>query len=84
MRRKIAISVVVATAATLLAVPGTSGAAVGSGYVLDLEFNEPTGASTAVDASGLGHDGAIGSHVVRTVPTPTGTAIPPVKACPTV
>ena len=64
MRRKIAISVVVATAATLLAVPGTSGAAVGSGYVLDLEFNEPTGASTAVDASGLGHDGAIGSHVV--------------------
>lgn len=64
MRRIFATFVAVAAAAMVMAVPGTSGAATGSGYVLDLEFNEPAGARTAVDASGMGHDGDIGSHVV--------------------
>ena len=65
MRRKLATFVVTAAAAMVMAVPGTSGvAAVGSGYVLDLEFNEPAGALKAVDTSGMGHDGDIGSHVV--------------------
>jgi concanavalin A-like lectin/glucanase superfamily protein len=32
--------------------------------VLDLEMNEAPGATVAVDSSGLGHDGAIGSHLV--------------------
>ena len=30
---------------------------------LDLQFNEPVGATVATDSSGLGHNGAIGSHV---------------------
>jgi hypothetical protein len=60
-RRTVAVaSVATALVATL---PASSGAAVGSGYVLDLQFNEPAGASTAVDASGMDHDGHIGSHV---------------------
>lgn len=37
-----------------LAVPGT---------VLDLQFNEPAGATVANDSSGMNHDGAIGSHL---------------------
>lgn len=40
--------------AAALAVPGT---------VLDLQFDEAAGATVAVDGSGMGHDGAIGSHV---------------------
>lgn len=36
------------------AVPGT---------VLDLELNESAGATVATDDSGMGHDGAIGSHI---------------------
>jgi hypothetical protein len=32
--------------------------------VLDLEMNEAPGATVAVDSSGLGHNGAIGSHLV--------------------
>lgn len=43
-----------ASKAAALAVPGT---------VLDLQFNEPAGSTTAIDSSGMGHDGAIGSHV---------------------
>jgi Concanavalin A-like lectin/glucanases superfamily len=43
-----------AKAAAALAVPGT---------VLDLQFNEPAGSTVAVDDSGMGHDGAIGSHL---------------------
>ena len=43
-----------ASQAAALAVPGT---------VLDLQFNEPVGSTVAVDASGMGHDGAIGSHL---------------------
>ncbi len=31
---------------------------------LDLQFNEPAGATVAEDSSGYGHDGAIGSHIV--------------------
>jgi hypothetical protein len=42
---------------------GGSQAADGPPNVLALEFNEPAGASTAQDSSGLGHDGSIGSHV---------------------
>lgn len=63
MRTKLAV-VAVTAAAMLMTGSGTSGAAVGSGYVLDLQLNEASGARTAVDASGMGHDGAIGSHVV--------------------
>ena len=44
--------------------PLSSHAAVGNGYVLDLQLNEPNGASTAVDQSGMAHHGAIGSHLV--------------------
>jgi Concanavalin A-like lectin/glucanases superfamily len=36
------------------AVPGT---------VLLLEFNEPAGSTVAADSSGMGHNGAIGSHI---------------------
>jgi hypothetical protein len=43
---------------------GGASAAVGSGYVLDLQLNERAGASFARDASGMGHRGTIGSHVV--------------------
>lgn len=41
----------------------TAPASAGNGSVLDLQLDEQAGASTAVDASGLGHHGAIGSHV---------------------
>ena len=51
-------------AALVLGGPGVSDAAVGSGHVLDVQFNESAGSRTAVDASGMGHNGAIGSHVV--------------------
>jgi hypothetical protein len=50
-------------AATIVVVPGASNAAVGSGYVLDLQLNESAGASTARDSSGMGHHGKIGSRV---------------------
>jgi hypothetical protein len=43
-----------AAKAAALAVPGT---------VLDLQLNEPAGSTTAMDSSGMGHHGAIGSHV---------------------
>jgi hypothetical protein len=44
-----------------LAAPST---AAGPTTVLDLEMNEAPGATVAVDSSGLGHDGAIGNHLV--------------------
>ncbi len=44
--------------------PSVSEGAVGSGSVLDLQLNEGAGATTAADASGMNHQGAIGSHVV--------------------
>jgi concanavalin A-like lectin/glucanase superfamily protein len=62
--RRLVCGVVAGAAAMVVAMPGSSGAAVGSGYVLDLQFDEPSGATTAVDDSGMGHHGAIGSHVV--------------------
>jgi hypothetical protein len=57
-----------ATAACLavalpIAVGNPGQAADGPTTVLSLEFNEPAGSQTAVDSSGFGHDGAIGSHV---------------------
>jgi hypothetical protein len=65
MRKKLAAAAVTGMALGMaVAAPGSSGAAVGSGYVLDLQFNEARGASTALDASGMNHHGAIGSHVV--------------------
>jgi hypothetical protein len=45
-----------------LALAATSYAA--SQTVLDLEMNEAPGATVAVDSSGMGHDGAIGDHLV--------------------
>ena len=47
------------TAATMV----LAGAAAQATVVLDLQLDEPAGARTAADASGLGHDGAIGSHI---------------------
>jgi hypothetical protein len=63
MRKSSGAAAVSAAAIMIAAVPGSSGAAVGSGYVLDLQLNEARGATTAVDGSGMGHHGAIGSHV---------------------
>lgn len=51
-------------AVMLVAAPSTSGAAVGPGYVLDLEFNEVAASRVAADSSGLGHHASVGSHVV--------------------
>lgn len=56
-------AVAIAIASTLWVVAGPA-SAVEPRPVLSLELNEATGASTARDTSGLGHDGAIGSHVV--------------------
>lgn len=55
---------VLATSATVAATAAPGSAAVGSGYVLDLPLNEAAGARTAVDRSGMGHNGTIGSHVL--------------------
>lgn len=49
----------VGASAAPAAVPG----ALAPVTTLDLEFNEPAGSSVAVDSSGMGHNGAIGSHV---------------------
>src|SRR3954454_13327895 len=58
-----------AAAAAVLSLPltfaTTSVTASGAGStVLDLELNEPRGATVAHDSSGLGHNGKIGSHLV--------------------
>lgn len=58
-------SIAAVGAATLLSVTtAITGASAAANSVLDLGLNEPTGSTTAVDSSGLHHDGAIGSHVV--------------------
>ncbi len=55
-------------ASTLLTFTTTIGGATAAPAApvttLDLELNDQVGSTTAVDDSGLGHDGAIGSHVV--------------------
>jgi hypothetical protein len=63
-RRIGAVVVGVAAALVSLSAMSTGAVASGAGYVLDLELNEPAGATVAVDSSGLGHDGAIGSHLI--------------------
>ncbi len=50
-----------ATATTCLVLVATP--ALAATDVLDLELDEPAGSTVAVDSSGLGHDGAIGSHI---------------------
>lgn len=61
----LAVPTLVATVATVAVT--AAGAAVGASATavttLDLEFDEPAGATVAVDSSGGGHDGLIGSHV---------------------
>jgi hypothetical protein len=52
-----------AAAALLVTVSATAGSAWASAGVLDLELNEASGATTAVDSSGAHHDGQIGSLV---------------------
>ena len=44
---------------------------------LDLELNDAAGSTTAVDSSGFGHDGAIGSHVKMNGSTATIDRHPP-------
>jgi hypothetical protein len=52
-----------AAAALLMTLSSTAAGASASTGVLDLELNEPSGATTAVDSSGAHHDGNIGSLV---------------------
>jgi hypothetical protein len=54
---------VIAAASTALVSLHTTGAGAAGSTVLDLQLNEAAGATTATDSSGLGHHGAIGSHV---------------------
>jgi concanavalin A-like lectin/glucanase superfamily protein len=54
---------VAVTAALLLALSATASGASASSGVLDLELNESSGASTAVDSSGHHHDGRVGNLV---------------------
>jgi hypothetical protein len=61
LRRFWVVALAVPVTVAVLTTP--SGAAVGSGYVLDLQFNDLPGSTTAVDSSGMGHDGIVGSHV---------------------
>jgi Concanavalin A-like lectin/glucanases superfamily len=51
------------TVATLVGSIGAA-SAVGARSVLDLELDDDPGATAAVDTSGLGHSGTIGSHPV--------------------
>jgi len=61
---------VAALASLVLAAPAAQAskshvfALAGPATVLDLELDEPAGATVAADTSGLGHDGAIGNHIV--------------------
>jgi Concanavalin A-like lectin/glucanases superfamily len=54
----------VAVVAALLTAPVAAASAVAPSKVLDLELNDRVGATSAVDSSGLHHDGSIGSKVV--------------------
>ena len=62
---KIAAALIGAGSALCLAVAPMQGAANADGptTALLLELNEPAGARVAVDSSGMGHDGVIGSHI---------------------
>jgi Bacterial Ig-like domain/Concanavalin A-like lectin/glucanases superfamily len=62
-RRIVAVACALASVATLVGSIGAASAA-GTGSVLDLELNDSVGATAAVDTSGLGHPGAVGSHLV--------------------
>lgn len=59
---KVAIGGATALACLALSVPGAA-TADGPVSVLDFQFNEAAGATTAQDSSGYDHDGAIGRHV---------------------
>jgi hypothetical protein len=56
--------VVAAAGAVVLCLATAAPAPAAPSTVLDLELNEPFGVRTAVDTSGMGHEGAIGSHFV--------------------
>lgn len=43
--------------------PGDTSARAAVTTTLDLQLNEPAGSTVAADSSGLGHHGAIGSHI---------------------
>ena len=62
---RIAAALIGAGSALCLALAPMQGAANADGptTTLDLELNEPAGARVAVDSSGMGHDGVIGSHI---------------------
>ncbi len=53
----------VVTAPTASGVGAVASARAAPVTTLALEMNEPAGSTVAVDASGMGHDAAIGSHV---------------------
>lgn len=55
---------VTAAGAAVLCLASAAPAPAAPRTVLDLELNETFGARTAVDASGSGHHGSIGSHIV--------------------
>jgi hypothetical protein len=62
-RTSLAAVAALATAALPLAIAPAPAEAAPTA-VLDLQLNEPAGASVTRDSSGAGHDGAIGSHLV--------------------
>ena len=43
--------------------PGATSVRAAVTTTLDLEFDDPPGSTVAVDSSGLGHDGSVGSHI---------------------
>jgi len=57
---RMAVGAVAALASLVLAAPAAQAAPVN---VLDLELNDPAGSTVAVDSSGMGHNGAVGSHI---------------------
>ncbi|QIG42914.1 hypothetical protein G5V58_09190 [Nocardioides anomalus] len=57
------VGVAAALAATSISTPAAYAA---TQTTLDLEFNESPGSTVAVDGSGFGHNGAIGSHIKMT------------------
>ena len=57
---RMVVGAVAALASLVLAAPAAQAAPVN---VLDLELNDPAGSTVAVDSSGMGHNGAVGSHI---------------------
>jgi len=57
---RMVVGAVAALASLVLAAPAAQAAPVN---VLDLELNDPAGSAVAVDSSGMGHNGAVGSHI---------------------